>query len=139
MKLGIALSGGGIGGIAHVGVLKALEDYGIKPEIIGGTSSGAIVASLYALGYSPKYIYVLFKKYAKVIAKMNVTPFMYGFKRIMGKGKDCIKGLKSGSDFEEIYDQYAIRKGMYLVKEVKMPLVITSVDIMDCKEYVFTN
>lgn len=139
LKLGIALSGGGIRGIAHVGVLKALEDYGIKPEIIGGTSSGAIVASLYALGYSPRYIYVLFKKYAKVIARMNVTPFMYGFKRIMAQGKGSIKGLRNGEDFEEIYDQYAIRKGMYLIREVEMPLVITSVDIMDCREYIFTN
>lgn len=49
MKLGIALSGGGIRGIAHAGVLKALEDNDIKIDIIGGTSSGSLVASLYAI------------------------------------------------------------------------------------------
>ena len=58
MKLGIALSGGGIRGIAHAGVLKALEDNGIKIDIIGGTSAGSLVASLYAMGYSPYYIYI---------------------------------------------------------------------------------
>ena len=66
MKLGIALSGGGIRGIAHAGVLKALEDNNIKIDIIGGTSSGSLVASLYAMGYSPYYIYILFKKYSLV-------------------------------------------------------------------------
>lgn len=49
MKIGIALSGGGIRGIAHAGVLKALEENDIKPDIISGTSSGSIIASLYAM------------------------------------------------------------------------------------------
>ena len=62
MKLGLALSGGGIRGIAHAGVLKALEENGIKPSVIGGTSAGGLIASLYALGYSPYYIYILFKR-----------------------------------------------------------------------------
>ena len=49
MKLGIALSGGGIRGIAHAGVLKALEESNIKIDVIGGTSSGSLVAPLYAM------------------------------------------------------------------------------------------
>ena len=73
MKLGLALSGGGIRGIAHAGAIKALEDNGIKIDVIGGTSSGALVSSLYALGYSPYYIYILFKRYAKEIASLTST------------------------------------------------------------------
>ena len=49
MKLGIALSGGGIRGIAHAGVLKALEESNIKIDAIGGTRSGSLDASLYTL------------------------------------------------------------------------------------------
>ena len=49
LKLGVALSGGGIRGIAHAGALKALDDSGIKINAIGGTSSGSLVASLYAM------------------------------------------------------------------------------------------
>ena len=49
MKLGLALSGGGIRGIAHAGALKALEENGIKIEAIGGSSSGALISSLYYL------------------------------------------------------------------------------------------
>ena len=51
MKLGLALSGGGIRGIAHAGVLKALEENNIQIDAIGGTSSGSIIAALYAMGY----------------------------------------------------------------------------------------
>ena len=69
MKLGLALSGGGIRGIAHAGVLKALEENKIKIDVIGGTSSGSIISSLYAMGYSPYYIYILFKRYAKELIK----------------------------------------------------------------------
>ena len=62
MKVGVALSGGGMKGIAHAGALKALEEAGIEVSIIGGTSSGSLVASLYAMGYSPYYIYLLFEQ-----------------------------------------------------------------------------
>jgi len=52
-KIGLVLSGGGAKGIAHIGVLKVLEDAGIKVDYIGGTSMGSIIGGLYAIGYSP--------------------------------------------------------------------------------------
>jgi NTE family protein len=51
-RIGITLSGGGARGIAHIGVLKALLEVGIRPTIVSGTSSGAIVGTLYAYGAS---------------------------------------------------------------------------------------
>jgi len=60
-KIGIALSGGGIKGLCHAGVLKALEEFGIKPDILSGVSAGAVVAALYADGYSPDEIATLFE------------------------------------------------------------------------------
>jgi NTE family protein len=53
-KFGIALSGGGARGIAHIGVLEALENFGIKPRVVSGTSMGAIVGVFYAAGFSPR-------------------------------------------------------------------------------------
>ena len=50
MKIGISLSGGGAKGIAHIGVLQALLDHDIEPNIISGASAGAIVGALYAAG-----------------------------------------------------------------------------------------
>lgn len=52
-KLGIALAGGGARGIAHIGVLKALEENGIFPQYIAGASAGSIVGALYAAGKTP--------------------------------------------------------------------------------------
>jgi NTE family protein len=51
-KIGIALSGGGAKGIAHIGVIRALLDNGIEPTIIAGTSAGSIIGALYAAGVS---------------------------------------------------------------------------------------
>ncbi len=51
-ELGMVLSGGGARGLAHVGVLEALTEEGIAPQVLSGTSAGAIVAALYAAGYS---------------------------------------------------------------------------------------
>ena len=96
MKLGIALSGGGIRGIAHAGVLKALEDNNINVDIIGGTSSGSLVASLYAMGYSPYYIYILFKRYAKELVEIGSTPIISGVGNFMINKKVVISGLKTG-------------------------------------------
>lgn len=53
MKIGLALSGGGARGVAHLGVLKALLEHGIEPTMISGVSAGAIAGSLYAAGYQP--------------------------------------------------------------------------------------
>ncbi len=53
-NIGICLSGGGALALAHIGVLQALEENGIYPDIISGSSMGSIVGVLYASGYSPK-------------------------------------------------------------------------------------
>ncbi|HOZ92299.1 MAG TPA: patatin-like phospholipase family protein, partial [Candidatus Syntrophosphaera thermopropionivorans] len=55
-SLGYALSGGGARGYAHIGMLKVLAEEGIYPEYITGTSFGALVGSLYAMGYEPTEI-----------------------------------------------------------------------------------
>ena len=52
LKIGLALSGGGAKGIAHIGVLKVLEEAGIRFDYITGTSMGSIVGGLYAIGYN---------------------------------------------------------------------------------------
>ena len=55
-KVGLVLSGGGAAALAHVGVLKALEEYGVPIDYITGSSAGALVGSLYSCGYSPEEI-----------------------------------------------------------------------------------
>jgi len=58
-RIGLVLSGGGALGIAHVGVLKALEELRVPVDVVAGTSMGAIVGGLYAAGYSPDELQAL--------------------------------------------------------------------------------
>lgn len=52
-KVGLVLSGGGAKGLTHIGIIRALEENNIPIDYITGTSMGAIIGSLYAMGYSP--------------------------------------------------------------------------------------
>ncbi|WP_184542031.1 patatin-like phospholipase family protein [Mucilaginibacter sp. FT3.2] len=60
-SIGLALSGGGVRGVAHLGVMQALTDHGIKFSHISGTSAGAIAAAFFAEGYAPKEILQVIK------------------------------------------------------------------------------
>ncbi|MFV8365418.1 patatin-like phospholipase family protein [Flavobacterium sp. XS1P27] len=60
-KIGLVLSGGGAKGFAHIGVLKVLEEAGVKIDYIGGTSMGAVIGGLYASGYNASQIDSIFQ------------------------------------------------------------------------------
>lgn len=60
-KLGLALSGGGARGFAHAGALMAIEEAGLKPDIVAGVSAGSVVAVLYAAGIKPADIPAVFQ------------------------------------------------------------------------------
>ena len=139
MKVGVSLAGGGIRGIAHVGVLKALEENNIKVSAIAGTIAGSIIATLYAMGYSPYYIYLLFKRYARDIINIRSKPIINGITNFIRNNKIGIAGLSDGNEFEKMYDELARKKGFRLIGDIKMPLLVSAVDIGESKEYIFTN
>ncbi len=60
-KVSLVLSGGGAKGLAHIGAIKALEENGIPIDNVSGTSMGAIIGGLYAMGYSPDEMLEIFK------------------------------------------------------------------------------
>ena len=139
MKIGLALNGGGVRGVAHVGVLKALEENDIKIEVIGGTSSGSLVAGLYALGFSPYYIYVLFKRYSRAVVEIDGNAITNGMGGFLKNKKLTINGLRTGESIENAYNQIALKKGVKTITDIKMPLIIPAVDIKNGKEYLFTS
>lgn len=139
MKLGLALSGGGIRGIAHAGVLKALEENNIKIDVIGGTSSGSIISALYAMGYTPYYIYILFKRYARDLVNRNSMSTITSLKSFMVNKKINFSGFYSGEEIEKAFNEVAKRKGIKKISDIKMPIVIPAVDVKDSNEYIFTN
>jgi NTE family protein len=81
-KVGVVLSGGGAKGMAHIGVLKALEENNIPIDYIAGTSIGAIVAGLYSIGYSPEEMETLFKsnEFSKWASGKIDDQYIYYFK-----------------------------------------------------------
>lgn len=138
MKVGVALSGGGMRGIAHAGVLKAFDDYGIKIDVIGGTSAGSMVASLYAIGYKPDEIFKCFKENSDKILGEEKFKVLKGIRNLISK-KSNGKGFKNGENIERVFNELSLSKNIYKISNIKMPLVIPTVDIKDSKEYIFTN
>ena len=91
------------------------------------------------MGYSPYYIYILFKKYSKDIVNINSSPIITGISNFMVNKKLKLSGLRSGENIESMYNEIALRKGIKTIRDIQMPIVIPAVDITESKEYVFTN
>jgi NTE family protein len=120
-KTGIALSGGGIKGLCHAGVLKALEEHGIKPDIISGVSAGAVVGVLYADGYSPDEIARLFEDISfRRMTKIQIPDG--GFFRIDAFQKFLAKNLRAKT-FEDL----------------KIPLRIVATDLDKGRSVTFSS
>lgn len=119
--IGLALSGGGAKGFAHAGALKALEEFGIYPDIISGTSAGAIVGSLYADGCTPHEIIELF----------NNTSF-YKFASF-ARSKT---GLFKIDNFRKAMNQKLKAKTF---EELNVPLYVNATDMFHGKNVFFSS
>lgn len=136
MKLGVAFSGGGVKGAAHIGVLKALRENNIKIDAVAGTSAGSIVAVLYALGYTEDEMIKLFRYFAKGMLKANPGEVVTNVKN--GKGLR-IDGAFSSVNIELAIKEVAKYKNVSNINELSIPIAIPTVDINTSKKYVFTN
>lgn len=139
MSFGLSLAGGGIKGAAHIGVLKVLEEENIKIDYIAGTSSGSIVAALYAMGFDSDEIYKIFKKYCKKIKYVdliNIIKLIFG---LIIKREIIIDGLNSGKEIEKLINKMCKQKEIYGIEDIKMPLAIPTVDMCDGKVMCFTS
>ena len=136
MEIGLALSGGGVKGAAHIGAIKALEENNIKISAVAGTSIGSIVASLYAMGYTTEEMLKLFKYFSKELLKTDPKYLMYNIrstKSIFGTG------IISGQAIEDAIQECGNLKGITNILDIEMPISIPTVDIKMGKEIVFSN
>ena len=136
MKLGLSLGGGGVKGAAHIGVIKALEENGIKIDYIGGTSIGSIVSSMYAMGYTTDEMLKLFKYFSKDMLKIDPK---YFWNNVKNKQHVMGYGLISGENIENVINECAKLKKVSKVTDLQMPVVFPTVDIKESKKYLFTN
>lgn len=139
MKLGVSLAGGGVKGAAHIGALQAMKEAHIPIEYIGGTSSGSIVASLYAAGFTPRGIYRIFHKYCKTIKYVDFRNILKLILGLIFTGRIKIDGLNSGKSIEKLIDKMCHKKGIIKIDDISMPLVIPSVEMQTGKVYCFTS
>jgi len=110
-NIGLVLSGGGARGFAHLGVLKALNDAGIYPDVISGTSAGALVGVLYADGYSPE----------EILKMMNASSSLHYVRPTVPR-----EGLLQISGIERILvDNLRAKK----FEDLKIPLFVTATDL----------
>lgn len=110
-KIGLVLSGGGAKGFAHIGVLKVLEEAGIKIDYIGGTSMGAIIGGLYATGYNAAQIDSIFKRTNFDELINDYIP--RGSKNFYGKRNDELYAIVLPFSNLRVGIPEALSKGMY--------------------------
>ena len=99
-KTGLVLSGGGTRGFAHLGVLRALDEAGIKPDIIAGVSAGSIAGALYADGNDPEEVLEELASH-KLLDYLEFTIPQKGLVRMSGFEK-TMRGLLRAKTFEEL-------------------------------------
>lgn len=136
---GLSLSGGGIKAAAHIGALKAFEEEKIKFDCVSGASSGSIIATMYALGYSSDEMWKLFKKYYK---KIKYVEWKQVIKMIFGlifTRRLIIDGLNSGKVIEKIINEICKKSYVENINEIKMPLMISMVDLQKGTVYIASS
>lgn len=124
---------------AHIGVLKALEEENIQFDYISGASSGSIVATLYACGYTADEIYDLFEIYAKKIKYVDWRNILKLIGGLIITRKICIDGLNSGKVIENIVNQACKAKGITNIRDINKNLLIPSIDLNTGAVYFFSS
>jgi NTE family protein len=111
MKIGLVLSGGGAKGMAHLGIIKALEEFGLKFSAISGTSAGAIAGAFYCSGYKPDEI-------LDIIVSM-------GFLKSI-RPAWAWTGLLRMDGFKDVMEKYIVKRNF---EDLKIPLIVSATEI----------
>ena len=137
-KIGLALGGGGVRGLAHISVLEVLDDLDYKPSVIAGTSMGAIIGALYASGMSGKDIKKLVRRH--LISKDDK------WRDVIDKRADIMKWVSAFSPAharggiikaDKFYNHLFSEIGKTTFEELEIPLIVIATDYWTAEEVVF--
>lgn len=120
--LGLALSGGSAKGYAHIGVLKYMHEIGLKPDIIAGTSAGALVGALYSDGYTPEDIMELMSD-VKLRSMTSLRPIISG-------------GLLNTTPFKKFVDEHLAH---HRLEDLPIPLRVVATNLDLGEPRIFTE
>ncbi|WP_374320454.1 patatin-like phospholipase family protein [Aquabacterium sp.] len=118
-RIALALGGGAARGFAHIGVLQVLEEQGIKPDLIVGTSAGSVVATLYAAGKSPSEL----GNMAMTMDESSITDWVFPGRSVM-KGEALAKFIRSHTGGRQI-------------EQMRIPLGIVATDLNNGQPILF--
>src|SRR5690554_19156 len=152
-KVGLVLSGGGAKGLAHIGVLKALEEAGIRPDYITGTSMGSIIGGLYAIGYSAHELdsIVTSVNWAQLLSDRiplsDVIPEeKYDYCRFDGElnlSLECLSvpaGLVCGQSISELLSRLSSGvAGVHSFSDYPIPFQCVAADLLSGEQVVFNS
>jgi len=119
IQIGLALGGGSARGMAHLGVLKALEEHGIYIDMLAGTSAGALTGTVYAAGLDPDYIAQCFKT--------DLRPSWF-FRHLPGGGYWYLLYKYRRNQFDSMLRKYLDRDRM---EQLILPMLAISVDLVE--------
>lgn len=139
-KIGLALGGGGARGFSHISVLQTLDDLGVKPAHISGTSMGAIIGAIYAAGKTPKDIrdivdsMVIYKGEGlkDILQKRGLLKWFELIDPNFFKKGGVIKGDKFVEFLREVI-------GVDSFEELQIPLTIVATDFHTGEEVIFNS
>lgn len=139
MSFGLALSGGGSRGAAHVGVLIALEENGLIPSSISGTSAGSIVCGLYASGMDSQKLAEIVKymsQNGKYLIDIDYLGFIKSIPKLILERSVNISGIIKGNKLEKYF--YKLTDGKN-IRQSNIKIVIPTVDIDSGYTIAYTN
>jgi len=137
LNWGLCLSGGGVRGGAHIGVLKVLEENGLKPNYITGTSAGAIIGGLYSFGYSASTIEEIISSLElKKFIDLDINGILDALKDLVVTSNTNLTGLVNGHALENLFKDLFSDK---FINEAHIPLGIIAVDINTAEVFKFTS
>ena len=119
IKIAVALGGGAARGFAHIGVLQVLEEQGIKPDIVVGTSAGSMVAALYASGRTPTEM----EQIAMTLDESSITDWVFPGRSLM-KGEALAKFVRD-------------KTGGKTIEQMRIPLGIVAADLNSGESILF--
>ncbi len=153
-KVGIVLSGGGAKGVAHIGVLKVLEEAGIPIDYISGTSMGAIVGGLYAVGYDAKSLdsmvrvqnwpFLLSDKVSRFnlpfSEKETNEKYLLTVPLAEGRGLSVPAGFVSGQNIYNLFSELTVGyHDSISFKDLPIPFACVSANMVNGKEVVMDS
>ena len=138
-ELGVVFSGGGLQGIAHIGAVQALYELGLRPQYVSGTSSGSAMATLVAMGCTPKEMRDFAEHYWETLADFRPIPIVAQLASLKFNKSTDKDGLKDGAVISNVIRKAMDNKGVRGFQDLPINLSICTNDTYTTDECIFTT